>query len=62
MPPASARSSIARGEGAAEVVFISAHQDKLVGVDHGYGKATKPEDYLREFSDFIRAATPSRHS
>jgi type I restriction enzyme R subunit len=37
-------------------VFISQHEDKLVGVERGYGKAKKPVDYLREFSDFIRAS------
>ena len=44
-----------RGEGFSAPVFISQHEDKLVGVERGYGKAKKPEDYLREFSDFIRA-------
>lgn len=35
-------------------LFISEHADKLFKVDHGYGLATKPEDYLNEFSKFIQ--------
>lgn len=35
-------------------VFVSDHQDKLVGTERGYGDATRPEDYLQEFSEFIR--------
>jgi type I restriction enzyme R subunit len=36
-------------------LFISEHADKLFKVDHGYGLATKPEDYLNEFSKFIQS-------
>jgi type I restriction enzyme R subunit len=36
-------------------VFISQHPDHLVNAEHGYGNAIKPEDYLREFSEFIRS-------
>lgn len=43
-----------KSEGRAPPVFISQHEDKLRGVERGYGKAKKPEDYLKEFSDFIR--------
>lgn len=35
-------------------VFISEHGDKLLNTERGYGKATKPEDYLKEFEEFIR--------
>jgi type I restriction enzyme R subunit len=41
-------------EGAAAPVLLSEHEDSLHSVDRGYGKATKPEDYLREFTEFIR--------
>lgn len=34
-------------------VFISDHPDALHHTDRGYGKASKPEDYLKEFKDFI---------
>jgi type I restriction enzyme, R subunit len=34
-------------------VFISDHPDAFAGVERGYGKASKPEDYLQEFKDFI---------
>ena len=42
------------GDGRVEPIFISEHADKLAGVDRGYGKAKKPADYLKEFSEFIR--------
>lgn len=32
---------------------ISNHEDELVGVETGYGKAKKPEDYLDAFKQFI---------
>jgi type I restriction enzyme R subunit len=35
--------------------YLSFHEDKLVGTERGYGKAKKPEDYLGEFSEFIRS-------
>ena len=35
-------------------LFISDHADQLIKVEHGYGVATKPEDYLKEFSEFIQ--------
>ena len=34
-------------------VFISNEQDELVSHERSYGGATKPEDYLKEFRDFI---------
>lgn len=34
-------------------VFISDEQDKLVSHERSYGGATKPEDYLKEFRNFI---------
>lgn len=34
-------------------VFISNEKDELTSHSRGYGDATKPEDYLKEFRDFI---------
>jgi type I restriction enzyme, R subunit len=36
-------------------VFVSHHDDRLLGTERGYGWAKRPEDYLQEFSDFIRS-------
>ncbi len=35
--------------------YLSVHEDSLIGTERGYGKAKKPEDYLKEFSDFIKS-------
>jgi type I restriction enzyme R subunit len=35
-------------------LFVSDHADQLYSVEHGYGRATKPEDYLKEFTEFIK--------
>ncbi len=35
-------------------IFISDHEDQLQRVERGYGRAKKPQDYLQEFSTFIR--------
>jgi type I restriction enzyme R subunit len=48
-----------QGEGAAPLLFISEHPDQLYRVEHGYGGATRPEDYLQEFSEFIRSRRDS---
>lgn len=42
-----------KGEGRAEPVFISYHQDRLVHASHGYGQAKRPEDYLKAFGEYI---------
>lgn len=34
-------------------MYVSDHPDALHHIDRGYGKASKPEDYLKEFKDFI---------
>lgn len=34
--------------------FISEHDDKLIGVEQGFGNAKRPEDYIEEFSRFIK--------
>ena len=33
--------------------LISVHEDKLISVERGYGKAKKPEDYIESFREFI---------
>ncbi len=42
-----------KGEHIERPVFISDKKDRLVSHERGYGDATKPEDYLREFQEFI---------
>ncbi len=44
-----------KGDGPRPPTYISAHEDTLIGVERGYGNAKKPEDYLQEFSDFIKS-------
>lgn len=44
-----------KGEGSAPPIFVSDHEDKLHTIERGYGKATKPEDYLKEFIAFINS-------
>ncbi|GAB2536101.1 type I restriction-modification system endonuclease [Gracilibacillus alcaliphilus] len=34
--------------------FISHHQDELLNVTRGYGKAEKPDDYLQSFEQYIK--------
>jgi len=34
--------------------MISEHHDELVGIETGYGKGVKPEDYLLNFEKFIK--------
>ncbi len=36
-------------------IFISQHEDRVLETPHGYGNATKPEDYLQEFRKFINS-------
>jgi type I restriction enzyme R subunit len=36
-----------------KVQFVSEHEDKFLGVERGYGKASKPEDYIEGFKNFI---------
>lgn len=44
-----------KGEGVAQPMLISDHKDKLIPSERGYGKAKKPEDYLKEFTAFIHS-------
>ncbi|MDC0310306.1 type I restriction-modification system endonuclease, partial [bacterium] len=40
--------------GGSQPQVISDHPDQLRSTEHGYGKGRKPEDYLEEFSRFIK--------
>lgn len=44
-----------QSEGHPAPVFVSHHDDRLLGTERGYGQATRPEDYLQAFSDFIHS-------
>ncbi|MDP1692244.1 MAG: type I restriction-modification system endonuclease [Burkholderiaceae bacterium] len=44
-----------KGNGPREPVFISDHDDQFKGVARGYGNALRPEDYLNEFTAFIKS-------
>lgn len=33
--------------------LVSEHNDQIIGIERGYGKATKPEDYIEGFKNFI---------
>jgi len=44
-----------KGEGGAQPILISDHEDKIRPIERGYGKANKPEDYIKEFSAFIKS-------
>ena len=40
-------------EATGQPVYLSDHPDALHHIDRGYGSASKPEDYLKAFKDFI---------
>lgn len=44
-----------KGEGNGQGVYVSDHPDQLNKVERGYGKASRPEDYLKEFKAFIES-------
>lgn len=35
--------------------LVSDHQDEVLGIERGYGKAKRPEDYIEDFRSFIEA-------
>ena len=43
-----------RNGGPEREMYVSEHADSFESAERGYGKAQKPEDYLRAFSDFIK--------
>lgn len=44
-----------RGPSVSNPVLVSDHADSLAGAERGYGASTKPEDYLAEFTKFIKS-------
>ena len=44
-----------RHESMQKPMLVSEHTDEFVAVEHGYGKTAKPEDYLKEFTEFIHS-------
>lgn len=44
-----------KGDGPRQPVFISEHDDEFVSAEPGFGKATKPADYLEDFASFVRS-------
>jgi type I restriction enzyme, R subunit len=44
-----------KGNGPRDPIFVSDHEDKLREASRGYGNGKKPEDYLHEFTDFVRS-------
>lgn len=41
--------------GTSRTVYVSDHPDRFERTERGYGKAHKPEDYLREFGDYLKS-------
>ncbi|QEI05812.1 type I restriction-modification system endonuclease [Pigmentiphaga aceris] len=42
-----------KANGGGQPIYVSEHPDEFLRAERGYGKATKPEDYLDEFKQFI---------
>ena len=42
-----------KSSGQSQPMYVSDHPDAFLRTERGYGKATKPEDYLDEFKQFI---------
>ncbi len=40
-------------------IFVSTHADTLLGTERGYGSASKPEDYLKAFTEFVTSHSNS---
>lgn len=36
-------------------IYVSEHEDRLLGTQRGYGKGKAPGDYLQEFTNFVRS-------
>ncbi len=43
-----------RSDGPEREMFVSEHADAFDRAERGYGKAKKPDDYIRAFSEFIK--------
>ncbi|WP_408890773.1 type I restriction-modification system endonuclease [Myxococcus faecalis] len=44
-----------KGTGRVVPTYVSQHEDEIEEIERGYGQAKKPEDYLQEFSEFIKS-------
>ncbi len=44
-----------KSDGNTQPILVSEHADKLIPFERGYGNAKKPEDYIQEFSAFIKS-------
>lgn len=44
-----------KSDKAPDPIYISDHPDQLVSIERGYGQASKPKDFLDEFSKFIKS-------
>ena len=44
-----------QSDGPARALYVSEHADTFQSAERGYGKAKKPEDYLREFGEYIKS-------
>jgi type I restriction enzyme, R subunit len=44
-----------RSDGPEREMFVSEHADAFDRAERGYGKGKKPDDYIRAFSEFIKA-------
>jgi type I restriction enzyme R subunit len=44
----------AQWEGPAQPQFIAEHEDSLRAIERGYGEASRPQDYLDGFTEFVR--------
>ncbi|MFN7982528.1 MAG: type I restriction-modification system endonuclease [Vicinamibacterales bacterium] len=42
------------GDGSRLPTYVSSHADRLVSAERGYGAATKPEDYIKSFTAFVK--------
>jgi type I restriction enzyme, R subunit len=42
--------------GQAPPIYVSDHPDNIVSAERGYGKAKRPDDYLKEFEAFVRGS------
>jgi len=45
-----------RSDGAPAPLYVSTHEDSMLGTSRGYGKGKKPEDYLKEFKQFLESS------
>ncbi|MCB9882215.1 MAG: type I restriction-modification system endonuclease [Planctomycetes bacterium] len=43
-----------KSQGQRPPTYVSHHPDELVGTERGYGRAKKPEDYLKAFMEFLQ--------